>query len=65
MAQDVTKGRTTEIDGMNGHVVAQGRERGVATPVSAAVVDVIHEVETGRRPPAAQTIGLVLRRAGL
>jgi hypothetical protein len=45
--------------------VAQGRERGVATPVSAAVVEVIHEVETGRRPPAAQTIGLVLRRAGL
>ncbi|HEY7650692.1 MAG TPA: ketopantoate reductase C-terminal domain-containing protein [Methylomirabilota bacterium] len=65
MAQDVTKGRTTEIDYMNGHVVAQGRERGVATPVSAAVVDVIHEVETGRRAPAAQTIGLVLRRAGL
>ena len=53
MAQDVTKGRTTEIDYMNGHVVAQGRERGVATPVSAAVVDVIHEWRrpAPRRPP--------------
>jgi 2-dehydropantoate 2-reductase len=65
MAQDVTKGRLTEIDHMNGHVVAQGRQHSVATPVSAAVVDVIHEVETGRRQPAPQTIGHVLRRAGL
>jgi 2-dehydropantoate 2-reductase len=65
MAQDVAKGRPTEIDHMNGHVVAQGRQRGVPTPVSAAVVEVIHEVETGRRQPAAQTIGLVLRGAGL
>ena len=32
--QDVTKGRPTEIDYMNGYVVAQGRERGVPTPVS-------------------------------
>ena len=39
MAQDVIKGRPTEIDYMNGHVVAQGRERGVKTPVSAAIVE--------------------------
>jgi 2-dehydropantoate 2-reductase len=65
MAQDVAKGRPTEIDHMNGHVVAQGQERGVPTPVSAAVVDVIHEVETGARKPAPQNIEVVLRRAGL
>src|SRR5207245_9736109 len=34
MGQDVTKGRPTEIDSMHGYVVAQGRERGVPTPVS-------------------------------
>jgi 2-dehydropantoate 2-reductase len=65
MAQDVAKGRPTEIDHMNGHVVAQGGKIGVSTPVSAAVVDVIHEVEAGRSQPAPQAIGLVLRRAGL
>jgi 2-dehydropantoate 2-reductase len=65
MAQDVAKGRPTEIDYMNGYVVAQGRERGVPTPVSAAVVAVIHEVEQGTRQPAPQNIGLVLQRAGL
>ena len=65
MAQDVAKGRPTEIDYMNGYVVAQGRERGVATPVSAAIVEVMHEVEDGRRQPAPQNIGLALRRAGV
>src|SRR5262245_57141185 len=36
MAQDVIKGRRSEIEYMNGHVVANGREAGVATPVSSA-----------------------------
>ncbi len=65
MAQDVAKGRPTEIDYMNGYVVAQGRERRVATPVSEAVVEVMHEVEKGVCHPAPQNIELVLRRAGL
>jgi 2-dehydropantoate 2-reductase len=65
MAQDVVKGRPTEIDYMNGHVVAQGRAKGVPTPVSAAVVDVMHEVESGARKPAPENIGLTLERAGV
>ncbi len=65
MAQDVAKGRPTEIDYMNGWVMAQGLERSVPTPVSAAVVEVIHEVERGSRQPAPQNIELVLRRAGV
>jgi 2-dehydropantoate 2-reductase len=65
MAQDVTKGRPTEIDYMNGHVVAQGRAKGVPTPVSAATVEVLHEVESGARKPAPENIGLVLKRAGV
>jgi 2-dehydropantoate 2-reductase len=65
MAQDVTKGRPTEIDYMNGHVVAQGRSCGVATPVSTAAIDMIHEVERGARKPAAENLGLTLTRAGV
>jgi 2-dehydropantoate 2-reductase len=65
MAQDVAKGRPTEIDEMNGHVVAQGRQRGLPTPVSAAVVEVIHEVERRERKPAAENIALTLQRAGV
>jgi 2-dehydropantoate 2-reductase len=65
MAQDIAKGRSTEIDLMTGYVVAQGGQRGVPTPVSAAVVDVMHEVEAGLRRPEPANIALVLRRAGL
>ena len=65
MAQDIIKGRITEIDHMNGYVVAKGREHSVATPVSTAVVEMVHEVETGRRPSAPQNIEATLRRAGL
>jgi 2-dehydropantoate 2-reductase len=65
MAQDMAKGRPTEIDFMNGYVVAQGRDRGIATPVHAAVVDVMHEVEAGARPAEPANIALTLRRAGL
>jgi 2-dehydropantoate 2-reductase len=65
MAQDVAKGRPTEIDDMNGHVVAEGRKLGLPTPVSAAVVEVVHEVEAGTRAPSAQNIELALRRAGV
>jgi 2-dehydropantoate 2-reductase len=65
MAQDVIKGRPTEIDYMNGHVVAQGRERGVPTPVSTAVVQTVKEIERRERKPAAENIALTLERAGV
>jgi 2-dehydropantoate 2-reductase len=63
MAQDVAKGRPTEIDHMNGLVVARGKEHDVSTPVSAAVVEIMHEIERGIRKPALQHISEVLRRA--
>ena len=65
MAQDMAKGRPTEIDHMNGHVVAQGRTCGVATPVSGATIEMIHEIERGARKQAPENIGLTLKRAGV
>jgi 2-dehydropantoate 2-reductase len=35
--QDLTRGRPTEIDSLNGYVVRRGRELGVPTPVNATV----------------------------
>jgi 2-dehydropantoate 2-reductase len=64
MAQDVAKGRRTEIDEMNGFIVARGQERGVATPVSRAVMETVHEVESGSRAQAPGNLELTLRRAG-
>jgi ketopantoate reductase len=33
-AQDIARGRSTEIDSLNGYVVRRGAELGVATPVN-------------------------------
>ena len=63
MAQDVKKGRRTEIDYMNGFVVRKGREVGVPTPVSAAIVAAMHEIETGRLKPDPANIDRVLEAA--
>lgn len=45
MLQSIRRGRTTEVDQINGAVVALGVEHGVATPVNAALVALVHEVE--------------------
>jgi 2-dehydropantoate 2-reductase len=65
MAQDVAKGRPTEIDFMNGHVVATGKERGVPTPVSQATVEIVREIDAGKRTQSPQNIELVLKKAGV
>jgi 2-dehydropantoate 2-reductase len=65
MAQDIAKGRPTEIDYMNGHVVGQGKAAGVPTPVSVATVEMVKDLEAGRREPAPQNMAEVLKRAGV
>ncbi len=49
MWQDIEAGRRTEIDVLNGYIVARARERGVAVPVNEALVRVIKEIERGER----------------
>ncbi len=43
--QSIRRGRTTEIDALNGAVVAAGVRAGIATPVNAALVALVHGVE--------------------
>lgn len=45
MLQSIRRGRTTEVDQINGAVVSLGTSLGVATPVNAALVALVHEVE--------------------
>lgn len=45
MRQDLLKGKPTEIDHMNGAVVALGGRFGIACPVNAALVSVIKTME--------------------
>jgi len=66
MLQDVTKGRPTEIDYLNGHVAEEGRRLGVPTPANEAVVPIVKEIESGRRAPARENaleVGARVNRA--
>lgn len=45
MLQSIRRGRTTEVDAINGAIVEHGARAGVPTPVSAALRDLVHEVE--------------------
>ena len=47
MAQDVIKGRRTEIEHLNGFVSEHGRRIGMPTPYSDAAVSVIRGIESG------------------
>ena len=65
MAQDVIKGRKTEIEHMNGYIVERGREAGIPTPVHAAIVEVVRDIEAGRLAPDPANVERVLNMAGL
>jgi 2-dehydropantoate 2-reductase len=52
--------RRTEVDPQVGSVVAIARGHGIATPVLARLVDLIHDIEAGRRPLAPATFAALL-----
>jgi 2-dehydropantoate 2-reductase len=43
--QSIRRGRSTEIDALNGAVARAGADTGVATPVNTALVELVHDVE--------------------
>lgn len=52
--QDWRRGRHSEVDDLNGHVAAQGRAVGVATPVNDVVVELAHRIERGELEPGPE-----------
>lgn len=42
--------RQTEVDAQLGPIVSIGKEVGVATPITARLIEMIHEIEAGTRP---------------
>ncbi|HEV3061071.1 MAG TPA: ketopantoate reductase C-terminal domain-containing protein [Vicinamibacterales bacterium] len=60
MLQDFERGRTTEIDFINGYVLNVGRRCGVPTPVNAAIVRTVHAISGGHAAPNRTLLGLVL-----
>ena len=43
--QSIRRGRLTEVDQLNGAVIAAGARHGVATPANTLMVELVHEVE--------------------
>ncbi len=62
--QDWIKGRRSEVDDLNGLVVAERAKRGAAAPVNAAVVEIAHRIERGALEPGPGNLALLRRLAG-
>ena len=52
MAQDILKGRRTEVDAMNGFIARKGAEVGVAAPSHARLAGIVARIERGELKPS-------------
>jgi 2-dehydropantoate 2-reductase len=52
--------RKTEVDAQIGIVSALGREAGIATPAIDTLVQLIHDIEDGRRPLSYETLEVLI-----
>ena len=57
MAQDIGKGRRTEIDFMNGFIVDKGRMLGIPTPSHEKLVGLVRRLERGEISAAPSHLG--------
>ena len=64
MAQDVHKGRHSEVDFMNGLICRKGRENGVETPFNDAIVEAMHGVDDGSITPGPELVQSILNAVG-
>ena len=60
MSQDIARGRSTEVDFLNGYVVRRGAELDVATPLNERLIDIVHAIERRDVKPAAALLVPVL-----
>jgi 2-dehydropantoate 2-reductase len=56
MAQDMQKGRRTEISEINGFIVQKAKEAGCAAPTHERIVDVVRKVERGELTPKPELL---------
>ena len=56
MAQDMAKGRRTEITFMNGFIAERGAAAGVPAPTHARLTEVVTQVERGILPPSPANV---------
>ena len=57
------KKRKTEVDMLSAVIVAKGAEHNIPTPVNAAIVEIIHEIEAGQRGMDWSNLDDIARKA--
>ncbi|MSQ63079.1 MAG: 2-dehydropantoate 2-reductase [Betaproteobacteria bacterium] len=57
MAQDIRKGRRTEIDAMNGFIALKGAAAGVPAPSHVRLTEIVTRVERGELKPSPALLG--------
>jgi 2-dehydropantoate 2-reductase len=63
MLQDFERGRTTEIDFINGYVVHRGQALGIPVAVNAAIVETVKAITRGDIEPDAGLLSATLAQA--
>lgn len=61
MLQDFERGRTTEIDFINGYVVDIARRSGINTPINAGIVEKVYAITRGQSVPDFSHLGQILQ----
>ena len=64
-AQDIQKGRKTEIESINGYVVEKGQSVGIVTPMHEVIVDFVRQIEQGTLTPGEDNIPKLAARLGM
>jgi 2-dehydropantoate 2-reductase len=54
--------RRTEIDALMGPVVALGRQAGVDTPAIRALIELVHDIENGKRVQSLETLDVLIEQ---
>lgn len=58
MAQDILKGRRTEIDAMNGYIARKGAEVGVPAPSHKKLAEIVMRIERGEVKPSPSLLSI-------
>ena len=58
MLQDLKKGKPCEVDAINGVVCEWGKKTGVPTPVNDKIVEIIRDIQDGRRKTGKDNLAL-------
>ena len=64
MLQDLERGRKTEIDFINGYVVALGHASGMLVHMNATITDLVHQIERGVLQPTRERMNELADQTG-